>query len=98
MVWNLVRSPGGDDPCAAILLQLRTGFPAVRILERHRLRPDDAWPVWLTPIGVVWESWRSMGWMLTVAWLAWVWAFAFALRFVASRTNVTASRQSPFTG
>lgn len=76
MVWNLVRSPGaaGADPCSAVLQQLRTGFPAVRIIERHRLRPDDWWPLWLTPVGVVWETWRGMGWALTATWLVWIWA------------------------
>ncbi len=81
MVWNLVRSPGKPpDTCAAVLQQLRTGFPAVRVLERHRLRPDDWWPVWLTPAGVIWETWRSMGWALTVAWLVWIWAWALRPR------------------
>jgi hypothetical protein len=82
MVWNLVRSTNGPalDPCSAILRQLRTGFPAVRIIERHRLRPDDWWPMWLTPLGVVWETWRGMGWALTAGWLAWIWIWVFARR------------------
>jgi hypothetical protein len=76
MVWNLVPvryegSAGG--PCEAVLGQLRTGFPAVQVIERHRLRPDTWWPMWLTPIGVVWETWRSMGWALTISWLVWLW-------------------------
>ena len=33
------------------------------------LRPDDWWPGWLTPIGVVWETWRGMSWAMTGAWL-----------------------------
>ena len=74
MVWNLVAVPSkAGDICATILGQLKTGFPAVRVIERHRLRPDDRWPLWLTPIGVVWETWRSMGWALTLSWLAWIW-------------------------
>jgi hypothetical protein len=82
MVWNLVRSTNGPalDTCSAILRQLRTGFPAVRIIERHRLRPDDWWPMWLTPLGVVWETWRGMGWALTAGWLAWIWIWVFARR------------------
>jgi hypothetical protein len=79
MVWNLVRVPGGKrqgDTCTALLRRLKDGFPAVRIVERHRLRPDAWWPMWLTPIGVVWETWRSMGWALTGAWLAWIWGWA----------------------
>jgi hypothetical protein len=76
MVWNLVRGHGEGSArqvCDGLLRELKTGFPAVRIIERHRLRPDDWWPVWLTPIGVVWETWRSMGWPLTISWLAWIW-------------------------
>lgn len=78
MVWNLVHTAGRthSDPCSAILNTLRTGFPAVSIIERHRLRPDSWWPIWLTPLGVVWETWRSMGWALTAAWLMWIWALA----------------------
>lgn len=102
MVWNLVRSPGEPpaDLCNAVLRQLRTGFSAVRIIERHRLRPDDWWPMWLTPIGVVWETWRAMGWGVTAAWLAWIWVGALvgSLRFAAARVNVTSSRQSSLTG
>ncbi len=82
MVWNLVRSTGAQpvDACSVVLRQLRTGFPAVRIIERHRLRPDDWWPMWLTPAGVVWETWRSMGWALTAAWLVWIWLWAIRPR------------------
>jgi hypothetical protein len=78
MVWNLVHPPNGAsaDPCSAVLQSLRTGFPAVTIIERHRLRPDSWWPTWLTPLGVVWEAWRSMGWALTAAWLVWMWLWA----------------------
>ena len=78
MVWSLVeafnwkRRP--DRLCAGILDALRLGFPAVTIAERHRLRPDDWWPAWLTPIGVVWETWRGMSWAMTGAWLMWIWA------------------------
>jgi hypothetical protein len=76
MVWNLVEvAPGAQDQeiCRSILAQLRGGFPAVRVLERHRLRPDDHWPSWLTPVGVVWATWRSMGLPLATSWLAWIW-------------------------
>jgi hypothetical protein len=76
MVWNLVRIHRGtaqSNLCDAILRELRRGFSAVRIVERHRLRPDSPWPLWLTPLGMLWETWRSMGWQLTVSWLVWVW-------------------------
>ncbi|MGZ8397564.1 MAG: PHP domain-containing protein [Gemmatimonadales bacterium] len=82
MVWNLVHLPTGgrSDACPAILNTLRTGFPAVSIIERHRLRPDSWWPLWLTPIGVVWETWRGMGWALTAAWLVWIWLWGLRPR------------------
>ena len=77
MVWNLMAAPGwaAGEPavCARLLDGLRHGFGSSRIVERHRLRAESGWPAWLTPIGVVWETWRAMGWMLTVAWLGWVW-------------------------
>jgi len=82
MVWNLVHTREGasSDPCQAVLGSLRTGFPAVSIIERHRLRPDSWWPMWLTPVGVVWETWRGMGWALTAAWLVWIWLWAIRPR------------------
>ncbi|MGH7525995.1 MAG: PHP domain-containing protein [Gemmatimonadales bacterium] len=77
MVWNLVRARGAKEGvsrgCGAVLDRLRSGFDAVRIVERHRLRADAWWPMWLTPVGVVWETWRSMGWPATVSWVVWVW-------------------------
>jgi hypothetical protein len=73
MVWNLVQVPSRSRQlCPDILNRLRLGFPAVQIIERHRLRSDDAWPLWLTPVGVVWETWRSMGWRLTLSWIVWI--------------------------
>ncbi len=77
MVWNLVRAPGAKEDvsrgCSTVLDRLRSGFDAVRIVERHRLRADAWWPMWLTPVGVVWETWRGMGWPATVSWVVWVW-------------------------
>jgi hypothetical protein len=77
MVWNLVHVPGWrqapERVCDAVLGRLRDGFEAVRIVERHRLRPDSRWPGILTPLGVLWEAWRSMGLWQTAAWLAWIW-------------------------
>jgi hypothetical protein len=77
MVWNLMGAPAWASAvpavCGRLLDGLRRGFGSSQIVERHRLRADSAWPGWLTPIGVVWETWRAMGWMLTAAWLGWVW-------------------------
>jgi hypothetical protein len=77
MVWNLMRVPGGkargDAVCADLLAGLKRGFGSSRIIERYHLRADGGWPLWLTPVGVVWETWRGMGWTLTLAWLAWIW-------------------------
>jgi hypothetical protein len=77
MVWNLVHVPGwrqrAPAPCDAILDQLRTGTRGNRVIERHRLRADAWWPRWLTPLGVLWETWRGMGWLLTASWLVWTW-------------------------
>jgi len=82
MVWNLLPLSGprltGPEACSAILRALRDGFGTTRIVERRRLRPDSAWPAWLTPEGVVWETWRGMGWPLTLAWLAWIWLLGAA--------------------
>jgi hypothetical protein len=79
MVWSLLRIPAGwgevDRLCAGVMDRLRDGFSAVTVVERHRLRPDDWWPSWLTPIAVLWETWRGMGWEMTGSWLAWIWAF-----------------------
>jgi hypothetical protein len=83
MVWNVMRVPGapaGPAVCTALLDGLRRGFGASRIVERHRLGADSGWPLWLTPAGVVWETWRGMGWGLTVAWLAWIWLLWAARR------------------
>jgi hypothetical protein len=77
LVWNLVRVPGWHAPgtrlCDMILSRLREGFPAVHVIERHYLVAESAWPLWLTPIGVIWETWRGMGWGLAASWLGWIW-------------------------
>ena len=94
MVWNLVKvppPPGSDSAslCSLVLQRLRAGFPAVHVVERHRLRPDAGWPMWLTPVGVTWETWRSMGWAQTASWIVWVWLGGFHLRRRLMRGNIT---------
>lgn len=77
LVWNLVPASGwraGGDPCARVLARLHEGFDAVQVVERHHLRADSGWPLWLTPLGVVWETWRGVGAVLLWSWLAWIWA------------------------
>jgi len=76
MVWNVMRVPGGATGpavCAGLLAGLRRGFGSSRIVERHHLPTDAGWPRLLTPIGVVWETWRGMNGTLTAAWLGWIW-------------------------
>jgi hypothetical protein len=48
-------------------------FGSSRVVKRYRLRADSGWPGWLTPMGLLWETWRGMDWTLTLAWLAWIW-------------------------
>ncbi|HET8649507.1 MAG TPA: hypothetical protein VFL95_05680, partial [Gemmatimonadales bacterium] len=77
MVWNLVRVDSTTTPaerCSAIMNQLRSdGFDAVQVVERRHLTADAPWPLWLTPIGALWETWRGMGWLLTLSWIGWIW-------------------------
>jgi hypothetical protein len=86
MVWSLVSVPGWevepDRLCWGVMDALQAGFPAVQVVERHRLRADAWWPMWLTPVGLLWETWRAMGWEMTVAWLAWIWSL-----WVVARTR-----------
>jgi hypothetical protein len=104
MAWNLVKVPVADrqnDICAALLHRLADGFSAVRVIERHRLRPEAWWPMWLTPVGVVWETWRSMGWALTGAWLVWIWAWAswpILLRTARRRVKIASHAGSSLEG
>jgi len=85
MVWSLVRVPGWRERmqeetprssrplCEGILRALGDGgFGAVRVVERQRLRPDSAWPAWLTPEGVIWETWRNMSWLVALGWFGWI--------------------------
>ena len=97
MVWNLVEIPGWRESpaglCAAILRRMGDGFESVRIVERHRLRPDSGWPVILTPLGVLWETWRGIGWGQTLGWLLWIWAIPAArLAAAPARKRLDSSR------
>ncbi len=91
MAWNLVSLPrwrqATTAPCHILLQRLRKGgFDAVQVVERHHLRPDDWWPAWLTPVGMVWETWRAMDWRHLLAWLAWIWIVAgLRIRWTAVR-------------
>jgi hypothetical protein len=96
MVWNLARVPGwqhaGPGTCPLLLERLRTGgFAALQVVERHRLRPDGRWPLWLTPIGLVWETWRGMPGTVAASWLVWVWAVWLLKRKGATSPLVTGS-------
>jgi hypothetical protein len=66
-------APAGPAVCAALLEGLRRGFGSSRIVERHHLRADARWPRALTPLGVLWETWRGMNGTLAAAWLVWIW-------------------------
>ena len=85
MVWNIMSLPGGaagPNICAGLLQGLRRGFGSSRIVERHHLRADSGWPRWLTPVGVIWETWRGLDFTLTLAWLGWIWlVWAIARRW-----------------
>lgn len=74
--WTLVRMEGEPPACSAILASLRRGYDATQVVARHRLTPDAWWPRWLTPVAVVWEGWRAMGWGQTAGWLLWIWGIA----------------------
>ena len=73
LAWNLVRLPGTAS-CSALLNRLRAGgTSSVQIAERHHLRREAWWPWILTPIGVVWESWRGLTMLQVVSWIVWIW-------------------------
>ncbi|NNG17885.1 MAG: hypothetical protein HKM89_15525 [Gemmatimonadales bacterium] len=97
MVWNLVPLEDwrrrNQDPCPRILARLKTaGFDAVQVVERHRLRAEAWWPEWLTPVGLVWETWRGMGWPLTLGWLAWIWGWAIIVPLRRRNAGLASTR------
>jgi hypothetical protein len=83
MVWNLVPVPAWraspEALCGRVLSRLDQGPASVQIIERHRLRADSRWPSLLTPLGVVWETWRGMTGPLLLSWLVWIWGIRLAL-------------------
>jgi len=85
LTWMVVELPGWrsqGNPCPALLTTLGHPDNAVQILERHHLRPESAWPRLLTPLGALWEEWRSESWPLALSWLGWVWVAAMVGRKV----------------
>ena len=64
--------PSGSAPGS--WTRCRPGSPPSPWSSATGFGPTTGGPCWLTPIGVVWETWRGMGWAITVAWLAWIWA------------------------
>jgi hypothetical protein len=78
LAWNLVRIPGWNPAspgaCDRLIGSLQAGgTESVQIAERHHLRAESWWPWLLTPVGVVWESWRALTLLQAVSWLAWIW-------------------------
>jgi hypothetical protein len=84
MVWNLVPVPSWGSRttslCDRILARLDQGVGSVQVIERHRLRADSAWPALLTPLGVVWETWRGMTGPVMLSWLVWIWGVPLVAR------------------
>lgn len=81
--WMLVPIPGWhalSDPCPALLGRLARPDSEIRIVERHHLTPESSWPRLLTPLGVLWEEWRSQGTLRMIGWLVWVWGLQWVLR------------------
>ncbi len=100
MVWNLVKVPrwraAGVDACAKLLAALREGgFDTVQVVERHRLRVDSWWPLWLTPVGVLWETWRGISWLQAATWIIWLWLGSVILTAVCSSRSVPPPAASP---
>jgi len=76
LAWTLIRLPGWrrlTDPCPALLQVLATPGDAVQIVERTHLTRESRWPMVLTPLGMLWVTWQTQGWPLTLGWLAWTW-------------------------
>jgi hypothetical protein len=85
LTWMLVNLPGWrsqPDPCPMLLTRLGHPDDQIRIIERHHLTPESRWPWLLTPLGVLWEGWRSQGTGLMIGWLVWIWALVGIKRAV----------------
>jgi hypothetical protein len=86
LAWNLVRMPGWKatdlSACRDLINGLRSGGTgAVQIAERHHLRRESWWPWILTPIGVIWESWRGLSLLQVVSWVTWIWMVGLMLAY-----------------
>lgn len=81
--WNLIRVQGwreARDPCSTLLEVLGGGgIETVQIAERHHLHNDSRWPLVLTPVAMVWETWRSLTPLQTISWLVWIWFIGILL-------------------
>jgi hypothetical protein len=91
LAWTLVRLPGWrqmSDPCPALLSVLAAPGDAVQVIERTHLTRESGWPMVLTPLGMLWVTWQTQGWRLTLSWLAWTWLIAIlTLRHSRKRSD-----------
>jgi len=91
LVWNLLTIPGWRqmaDPCPAILSVLAAPGDLVQVVERSHLTRESRWPMVLTPLGMLWVTWQTQGWPLTLSWLAWTWLIVLlSLRLSGKRSD-----------
>ncbi|MEP6473195.1 MAG: hypothetical protein ABJC74_05705, partial [Gemmatimonadota bacterium] len=88
LAWMLIDLPGWrslPDPCSALLDRLSHPDDGIRIVERHHLTPESRWPWLLTPLGALWEGWRSQGTGLMLGWLVWIWLVTAVSRAISHK-------------
>lgn len=88
LAWTLIRIPGWQqlyNPCSAILSVLAAPGNSVQVIERTHLTRESRWPMVLTPLGVLWVTWQTQGWLLTVSCLAWTWLIALVIPRLSRR-------------
>jgi hypothetical protein len=88
LAWTLIHAPGWRDtanPCRAILSVLAAPGNSVQVIERTHLTRQSRWPMVLTPLGVLWVTWQTQGWLLTASWLAWTWLVALVIPRLSRR-------------